>query len=597
MNEHHVSDCAEADTGVGDMLARRAADLQGLVHQLLDDPASARKRRRLQRRLHALGLAARAVGCTAVAQRLLDCQSVLEAGGCTVDSLLELSEALEEIEDAVEEPDPPVDMPFDLSTPATTRLKVCLVGGGWMDALLRDRPRAAETERTSFDCLRFDSPFALPLDLGAYPPDLFVIDFDLAGAPTLIDLIRDDPRIDMVPVVALTASPEYEGESPGEERGPFGATHTFSRAGDPEVLRAACIQAVQDRRGPTVPMKMPPCLPAPPTVIALLPPSHAPSHAPPTPPPTRLDAEPVDVEVEVWDVVPERSARPSPIEAVLDTAPPPRVVIRDFVVEMAPRTESPVEVRLPPSGATSQCDPPAPVLAVEPRPAPALRESPDTNADRKPAENRPDKADKHDVRMLQAPRSLTPPAPPVAPPAPLPDVPQPGLRRDRPAAETPPPAPTAPVHYSIPTHAPVALPPSIPSRRPRALTAAALLVAAAALGVGARWGAGKWRHPVATPVATHLAQAGAADPTASPAGSSGLLPPEGLLQVSADDKSVVLVDGTERGHGPALSITLPVGFHELKGDGPGDKARIVEIVRGRVTHVDLARASGTTARR
>jgi hypothetical protein len=163
---------------------------------------------------------------------------------------------------------------------------------------------------------------------------------------------------------------------------------------------------------------------------------------------------------------------------------------------------------------------------------------------------------------------------PPEPSPPLPEIPLPGVPRSDPFLAT-----------SV-----TAAPPP-PARRARLRTAALLLVAASVVGGAARF--------AVSPGSPHPPAAAAAPPPSavrSSSPSAPSLPPHGLLEVTAPEAMAIVVDGTERGHGPKLSVTLGEGMHELLTDtnggaAAGAKKRFIEIARGRVTHVDLTLAA------
>jgi CheY-like chemotaxis protein len=150
----------------------------------------------------------------------------------------------------------------------------------------------------------------------------------------------------------------------------------------------------------------------------------------------------------------------------------------------------------------------------------------------------------------------------------FPEIPQPGVRREIPqpavrpeersfdcSVTTPPPPPTTP--------------------RANTWKAVGLLLGAILLGGALRWRTGQGHVPAPRPIAARTVAI------------SG----EGLLDVSLTENVTLTVDGVPRGRGPKLNVTLPAGLHELATDAQGDKPRSVEIIRGRVTRVDLAHSA------
>ena len=135
------------------------------------------------------------------------------------------------------------------------------------------------------------------------------------------------------------------------------------------------------------------------------------------------------------------------------------------------------------------------------------------------------------------------------------------------------------------------------TRRTQILRAAGVAVLAIALGAGGRW---KMKHGAHSTAATTAAPVATAPAVSAPAATSAVgvaagkgnqaLPPEGTAEIATSEGTPILIDGVERGHGPQLSVTLPIGVHALR-TGVDARTRSVQINRGRVTHVDLTGTS------
>jgi CheY-like chemotaxis protein len=285
----------------------------------------------------------------------------------------------------------------------------------------------------------------------------------------------------------------------------------------------------------------------------------------------------------------ERIAPPAPAAAAKTVADAvvEELYSRGLVIEKADtsRTDpAPAVIAEPPAPPPPPPVPPARARIIHPEAMFVGAAAPSIAAPPEPA---PVPEDSTDVEGLTYAEDRAPVA--VAAPVALPvavAVPEP----------VPPPADVAPPAYPSPTFAPVA--PAAPiaadtlysarTKRTQILRAAAVAMIAISLGAAGRWRM-RSAHPtasasttaaaaVALPVAAGVA--GAADKT-NPA-----LPPEGTAEISTAPDTAIVIDGVERGHGPHLSVTLPIGVHALR-TGIDARSRSVQITRGRVTHVDL----------
>ena len=447
---------------------------------------------------------------------------------------------------------------LETGEPSEPPMTIFVVGAEWLESLLHG-PRGGP----AFSCSRVEDAQGAELSLPPGIPDLIIVDVDLPGAHTLLLALAEDPRLDLVPVLTVTVA--AGGESLLGETIPI--TRAFTRPIDARELRATCAALVSQRRcEPTIRVDLPPVFTAPPPAVrqAERPgPSAAPEH---------LALGPLAAEQG-----PAHVADGAPAQQAGAALPP------DDAAE-PPSSEDDLQPGPGPEGSRTPLWGVSGVLVASDNPALTWTIGSTTRADDSPPEG-------DSPAFPQPPRpirQLSPPTPPLAllpadPTEPMPSQGEDGARRAAPEPQpwTLPEIPQPGLRHDERSRARALGPPegAAPARspwRPRLHTTMALLLGAMTVGAFLRWTAGHQRPPV------HSAAA-----AAPPAAASSLLPPEGLLEVSVNEGSAVVVDGSLRGHGPKLSITLPVGLHELKTDATTEKARVIEILRGRVTHVDL----------
>jgi hypothetical protein len=145
----------------------------------------------------------------------------------------------------------------------------------------------------------------------------------------------------------------------------------------------------------------------------------------------------------------------------------------------------------------------------------------------------------------------------------------------------PPPTPVVwPREVDAPATSVTARPPPLPTSKARLRNISVIAAAAIVLGIAARWATSAQGSDRAAAGEVPLPPRQAAPPLA-----------QGVLEVSAPEGAGILVDGTERGRGPKISVNLAAGSHEVRTSIETDKTRTVEIARGRITHVDLKRGA------
>lgn len=196
-------------------LGRRLTALRNTLQQLEDAPSSRERRDMLQRRLHALGSAARVLGFDGVADALEDAERALgrSAGGGPVSSteLAEVSRALDLLPSIAWGAKPPrsgVELPDDVG----------LLASGWPLCILVFGPPALESSLAAADEEGIEVELAA--DAEAFRelaervgPDVAVIDGDLRGARELIENLAHDPNLPSFPVIVVGSFEHPEAAS------------------------------------------------------------------------------------------------------------------------------------------------------------------------------------------------------------------------------------------------------------------------------------------------------------------------------------------------------------------------------------------------
>ncbi len=239
---------AEGDPGLEASLAERILVLRAAVQALREAPDSPSTRSRVQRRLHALGAAARTVGFFTMAVRICDAQSVLEAADeLTTFDLQTLDELLDELPTLTQKDALPLaGMPrLDGTEPITA-----IVLG---DATIEDLLRPERVATTSFASARFEDPSHVWATLHPMIPDVFVIDADLPGAYAFVAALVEDARTELVPILAIG---RFETRDDVARYLALGVTRTFTKPATGSAVRGAAQDAVEQRRGHTVPNEL-----------------------------------------------------------------------------------------------------------------------------------------------------------------------------------------------------------------------------------------------------------------------------------------------------------------------------------------------------
>lgn len=228
-------------------LGRRVADARTALTALEADPASTQARDELRRKLHALGAGSKLLRFDAMATALGDAEVTLErvvlqkkAASGDLAMLAQLVDDLPALawsdpkrrEKKVEPP------PVELAPIPLTALVVA--NEETEEVLAADR---------MFECERLDGLEDVTARARVLGPDVIVLDGDLEGATNVVEALLDDPLTDSTPIIVV-------GHFTGPERGArfiaLGVNKTLAKPVSPELLRAACHDAVEQRAGHTI---------------------------------------------------------------------------------------------------------------------------------------------------------------------------------------------------------------------------------------------------------------------------------------------------------------------------------------------------------
>jgi len=235
-------------------LGRKASELRPAIDALAQDPAH-RVRDELRRKLHALGVGARLLHFTVLAQAIATATRRLDeaagAGRLSRGLVLELQSLVDRLPELAWQkgntvPPPPVsEVPPEPVIPIASIAApwtVLVVGAEPLALALEDDPQTlpCEIERTA--------DVGTALDLArAVAPDLLVIDVDLAGALDLVAAFSEDVLTGPVPIVA--AAERLNGGEPSKlsQLIALGVAKALEKPVAGVTLREACADVVGER--------------------------------------------------------------------------------------------------------------------------------------------------------------------------------------------------------------------------------------------------------------------------------------------------------------------------------------------------------------
>jgi len=226
-------------------LGRRLDALRGALAALEEEPRSLSRRNNLQRRIHAMGAAARVLGFDSVAESLSGAEQALQRslrGGATgAAELAEVSRVFDLL------PSLAWGAPVTVRPPATTAetaesgsvarawpLSVLVFGGASLAQALEldNDSEQLETDHTQ------DPSQARQL-ARVLGPDVIVVDSDHQGARELVETLVHDPLVEPVPLV-VTGSFEHPEAASGYVG--LGATRVLPKPASPDTLRRTVLE-------------------------------------------------------------------------------------------------------------------------------------------------------------------------------------------------------------------------------------------------------------------------------------------------------------------------------------------------------------------
>lgn len=237
-------------------LGRRLTALYNTLHQLEDDPASHERRDMLQRRVHALGSAAKVLGFDGVAEALGEAERALgrSAVGAPVSAkdLAEVSRALDLLPSIAWGAKVP-------SRVAEPEGEVRLVALGWPLSILVFGPAALQSALAAVDDHLVECELAEDADAfrdlaKKIGPDVAVVDGDQRHARELLENLAHDPLIEPFPVIVVGT---FESPESASSFVASGAARVLPKPVGPDTLRRAVLDVSQHEtglRGPREPV-------------------------------------------------------------------------------------------------------------------------------------------------------------------------------------------------------------------------------------------------------------------------------------------------------------------------------------------------------
>lgn len=235
-------------------LGRKAAELRPAIDALAQDPTH-RVRDELRRKLHALGVGARLLHFTVLAQAIATATRRLDeaagSGKLSRGLVLELQALIDRLPELAFQkgntvPPPPVaDVLPDPVIPIASIAApwtVLVVGQEPLALALEDDPQTlpCEIERTA--------DVATAIDLArAVAPDLMVVDVDQPGAFELVESLAEDTLTGPVPIVAVAEHLNAGEPSKLSRLMAFGVAKALDKPVAGVTLREACADVVGER--------------------------------------------------------------------------------------------------------------------------------------------------------------------------------------------------------------------------------------------------------------------------------------------------------------------------------------------------------------
>ncbi|MGH7327009.1 MAG: response regulator, partial [Polyangiaceae bacterium] len=228
-------------------LGRRVADARTALTMLENNPESPQARDDLRRKLHAIASGAKLLKFEAMAGALADAEArlegIVEKGRATAADLASLAQLVDDLP-ALAWSDPKRRAP-KLERPASEPAEIPFT------ALVIANEETAEVlgEDRTFECERLENLEDVADRSRALGPDIIVLDGDLDGATNAVEALLDDPITESIPIIVLG---HFTGASESARFVALGVQKALKKPVSPDLLRASCKEAVDQRKGHTI---------------------------------------------------------------------------------------------------------------------------------------------------------------------------------------------------------------------------------------------------------------------------------------------------------------------------------------------------------
>ena len=228
-------------------LGRRVADARTALTMLENDPESAHARDDLRRKLHVIASGAKLLRFEAMASALADAEArledVIQKGRASPNDLASLAQLVDDLP-ALAWSDPKRRAP-KLEREPIEPAEIPLT------ALIVANEETAEVlgEDRKFECERLENVEDVESRARSLGPDVIVLDGDLDGATNAVEALLDDPITESIPIIVIG---HFTGASEGARFIALGVQKTLKKPLSPDLLRAACKDAVDQRKGHTI---------------------------------------------------------------------------------------------------------------------------------------------------------------------------------------------------------------------------------------------------------------------------------------------------------------------------------------------------------
>ena len=228
-------------------LGRRVADARSALTMLENDPESAQARNDLRRKLHVIASGAKLLRFEAMASALAEgearLEEVVERGRASANDLAALSQLIDDLP-ALAWSDPKRRAP-KIERESSEPVEIPLT------ALVIANEETAEVlgEDRKFECERLENLEDVEGRARSLGPDVIVLDGDLDGATNVVEALLDDAITESIPIIVLG---HFTGASESARFIALGVQKALKKPVSPDLLRASCKEAVDQRKGHTI---------------------------------------------------------------------------------------------------------------------------------------------------------------------------------------------------------------------------------------------------------------------------------------------------------------------------------------------------------